>query len=112
MKYYYEKPSEYSGAGEVYICDHVLFNRCTLFRKGSRGLIVIQEHYNNKTKARWWGTVEPWLSEDIYMSEYFDDYFEENAGEKDENGYFPIVKLRKIMWAMRLKPLKKEPWES
>lgn len=112
MKYYYEKPDEWVGAGETYICDHVLFNRCTLFRKGNRGLAVIQERYNSKTKARWWGTIDPWLAADIYMSDSFNDYFEKNADVCDLNGLFPVVTLRKIMWALRMKPLRKEKWED
>ena len=111
MKYYYEKSNEWIGAGEIYTCEHPLFNRCTLFRKGNRGLAIVQEHYNNKTKARWWGTVDPWLAGDIYMSDGFEDYFDRNAKERDSNGLYPVMTVRKVMWALRMKPLKKEQWE-
>lgn len=50
MKYYYEKPEKWSGAGETYICDHVLFNRCTLIKRGGKGIILIQERYNEKPR--------------------------------------------------------------
>ena len=112
MKYYYEKPEKWIDAGEIYFCDHVLFNRCTLFLKGARGLAIVQEHYNKKTKARWWGTVDPWLAGDIYCSDGFDEYFNETAAEKDENGFYPVIPVRKIMWALRMKPLRKEKWEN
>ena len=112
MKYYYEKPNDWIGAGETYLCDHALFNRCTLFRQGNRALIVVQEHYNNKTKARWWGTVDPWLAGDIYFSPGFNEFFEKHAAEQDENGFYPIVPVRKIMWSLRMKPLRKEKWEE
>ncbi len=112
MKYYYEKAKESGmGAGEIYICDHPLFNRGTLYKTGDRGLLVVQEHYNKKTKARWWGPVEPRLSYDIYVSPRFHALFEEKANVKDENGFYPAISVRKIMWALRMKPLKKEIWE-
>ena len=111
MKYYYEKPERWSGAGETYICDHVLFNRCTLIKRGGKGIILIQERYNEKTKARWWGTVDPWLSYDICAHENFPKFFNENASSPDENGIYPIFPVRKIMWSLRMKPLRQEKWE-
>lgn len=113
MKYYYE-PSDNAqvGAGEIYICDHPLFNKGTLFRIGSKGLIIVQEHYNKKTKARWWGPVVPWLSYDIYTNSNFASFFEKTASECDENGLFPVISVRKVMWALRMKPLRKELWEN
>ena len=112
MKYYYEKPSEWVSAGKVYACDHPLYNRCTLYLEDERGLAVIQERYNENTKARWWSAVDPWLAGEIYFSNNFHDYFEQAAGEPDENGLYPTVTVRKIMWALRMKPLKKELWEN
>lgn len=113
MKYYY-KPSidAKSGAGETYICDHPLFSRATLFKSDNRGLLIVQEHYNKKTKARLWGPVVPWLSYDIYTNINFEKFFDKNATEADENGLFPIFPIRKVMWALRMKPLQREAWES
>lgn len=112
MKYYYE-PSEGSyGAGETYICDHPLYNRCTLFRQGWLGLAVIQEHYDERSKARQWGPIAPRLAYDIYINANFMNYFAENASEADEKGVYPTVPVRKIMWALRMKPLKRENWEK
>lgn len=112
MKYFYQKPETWDSAGETYICDHPMYNRCTLFRDGERGLAVIQEHFNNKTKARWWGTVDPWLAGDLYFHSGFKKFFDENAGRIDENGLYPTITVRKIMWALRMKPLPKEYWET
>ena len=112
MKYYYEKPETWTNTGQTYICDHPLYNRCTLFTKGKKGLAVIQEHFNEKTKARWWGTIEPWLASDIYNNGNFNGYFQENAKTANENGLYPTVTVRKIMWALRMKPLRKEYWEE
>lgn len=111
MKYYYEKPESWSQAGQIYICDHPLYNRCTLFKKGKKGIAVIQEHFNPITKARWWGTIEPWIASDIYLNDNFNRFFEENARE-EENGLYPSFPVRKVMWALRMKPLQKEYWES
>lgn len=51
MKYYYEKPETWDNVGQTYICDHLLYNRCTLFKKGKKGLAVIQEHFNKKKQG-------------------------------------------------------------
>lgn len=112
MKYYYEKQNDWTGAGETYICNHPMFVRATLFRRGEKGLLIIQEHFNEKSKARWWGIVEPWVAGDIYQNENFSELFERNAGKKDENGLYPVMKLRTVMWKLRMKPLKKAYWET
>lgn len=112
MKYYYEKPEEWVSAGYICTCDHPLFNRCTVFQNGSYGLCIVQEYFNEKTKVRWWSAVEPWLAGDIYLNPNFKDFFKENAAEKDENRLFPIFSVRKVMWALRMKPLKKAYWED
>lgn len=112
MKYYYEKPKEWVSAGSVYQCNHPLFNRCTLFQNGTFGLCVVQEHFNEKTKARWWGSIDPWLACDIYFHEDFHEIFEEYAAEMDENGLYPVIQVRKLMWMLRMKPLRKEFWEK
>ena len=114
MKYYYEKPEKWVGAGKVYSCDHPLYNQCTLFQSnnGEVGLAVIQEKYNKKTKARWWSSIEPWLAGDIYLNKGFEMYFIDHAKKADSNGLYPTIPVRQIMWALRMKPLRKEPWED
>ena len=112
MKYYTYQPDNWVGAGEIYICDHPMYNRCTLFRTGERGLAVIQEHFNKNTKARWWGSIEPWLAGEICMSACFTAYLDKNAEEPDERGLYPTVPVRKLMWSLRMKPLRKAYWEN
>ena len=112
MKYYYEKPNNWLGAGETYVCKHPRYSRCTLFTDGEIGLAVIQEHFDETTKMRWWGSVEPWLAGDIYFHPDFQDFFIENAAEVNDRGLYPTFTVRKIMWALRMKPLKKEYWEE
>lgn len=36
--------------GERYICNHPVYDRCTLFKIGDRGLAVIQQRFNAETK--------------------------------------------------------------
>lgn len=37
---------------------------------------------------------------------------DEHAGEPDENGIYPTVDVRKLMWALKMKPLTKNDWEK
>ena len=44
MRYHYQKPDIYlSMYGELYICNHPVYDRCTLFTIGNKGLAVIQQ---------------------------------------------------------------------
>ena len=52
MRYHFEKPPIYlSMYGQCYICDHPVYNSCTLFLEESRGLAVIQQRFDPGTKA-------------------------------------------------------------
>ena len=112
MKYFYKRPDKWIGVGILYRCDHPMYNSCTLFKIEERGLAIIQERFNEKTKARWWSAVDPWLASDIYFSPGFRDLFDKYAGMTDKNGLYPTIQVRKAMWELRLKPLKKEFWEE
>ena len=112
MKYYYEKPEVWVGAGKTYSCNHRFYNTCTLFCDDEKGLAIVQERFNKETKARWWGPVDPWLAGDIFLHPEFNEFFEENAAEPTATGLYPTFPVRKIMWALRMKPLRKEFWEE
>ena len=112
MKYYYEKPENWIGAGKVYICDHTMYRQCTLFQSGNVGLAIIQERYDPEKKVRWWSYIDPWLAGDIFLNKKFEGYFVDHARQADERGIFPTYKVREVMWALRMKPLKKEYWEE
>lgn len=112
MRYHYEKPEIYlSMYGERYICDHPVYNSCTLFRVGKKGLAVIQQRYNPDTKCTSWTEVDAWLTDDLYLHPKFQEYFEARAKESVDN-LFPTVTIRQIMWAFKMKPLPKQPWET
>lgn len=112
MRYHYEKPSIYlSMYGSTYSCDHTIYSKCTLYQIGTKGLAVIQQRYDEKTKRTWWAEIDPWLTDDIYLHPRFAEYFNERAKEVTD-GLYPTVTVRQIMWALKMKPLPKERWET
>jgi len=112
MRYHYEKPSIYlTSYGELYIYDHPVYSRCTLYKIGDRGLAVIQQRHNPETKHTWWGQIDPWLTDDLYMHPRFKRYFDERSGEPVD-GLYPTVTIRQIMWALKMKPIPRERWET
>lgn len=112
MRYHYEKPEIYlSLYGERYICDHPAYNACTLFKDDERGLAVIQQRFDAETKSTYWTEVDAWLTDDLYLHPKFQEYFEARA-KKGTDGLYPTVTVRQIMWAFKMKPLPKQPWET
>lgn len=97
--------------GELYLCDHPIYNKCTLFREKSIGLAIIQQRFDSNTKRTWWGEIDPWLVDELYLNPNFYEFFKQRA-EKEVNGLYPTVTIRQIMWALRMKPLQKERWET
>lgn len=112
MRYHYEKPSIYlSMYGTAYVCDHPVYHKCTLFQIGVKGLAVIQQRYDADSKHTWWGELDPWLTDDLYLHPKFKSYFDERSGECIDNLY-PTVTIRQMMWALKMKPLPRERWET
>lgn len=72
MRYHYEKPSIYlSMYGASYSCSHPVYSKCTLFKINDKGLAVIQQRYDPDTKKTWWGELDPWLTDDLYLHPRF-----------------------------------------
>ena len=112
MRYHYGKPAIYlSMYGECYICNHPVYDCCTLFKIGEKGLAVIQQRFDSEKKSTWWSEVDPWLTDELYLHPHFKSYFDERAGVC-KDGLYPTVTVRQIMWALRMKPLPKEKWET
>ena len=112
MRYHYEKPSiYYSIYGDTYECDHPVYSKCTLYLIDKRGLAVIQQRYDPDTKQTWWGEIVPWLTDDLYLHSKFREFFDARSGECTD-GLYPTVTLRQIMWALKMKPVAKERWET
>ena len=97
MRYHYEKPVIYlSKYGRTYICDHPVYNACTLFEIDGRGLAVIQQRYDTETKKTWWGQIDPWLTDTIYLHPKFHEYFETRS-DSNTDGLYPTVTVRQLM---------------
>ena len=112
MRYHYEKPKQYSSAfGISYNCSHPVYDKCTLFKIGRKGLAVIQQRHDPATKKSWWDEIDPWLISELYLHMKFKKFFDERAGEPVDDIY-PTVSIRQIMWALKIKPLPKERWET
>lgn len=112
MRYHYEKPALYvSMYGTTYTCDHPVYNSCTLFQIDNKGLAVIQQRYDKETKQTRWTEIDPWLTDDIYLHPKFKDVFDIRSGECID-GHYPTITIRQLMWALKLKPLPKDRWET
>lgn len=113
MRSSYKPPDEYAVRTDtVYRCNHPYYNSCTLLKMDDKGLAVIQQRFNKRYKWTWWGPIDPWLVDDIVENSRFSNFFLEHSGCKDENGLYPTITVRKLMWALRMKPLTKEIWET
>lgn len=113
MRYHYEKPNFFSKMyGVVYECNHPVYSKCTLYKIGDRGLAVIQQHYDSKMKITWWENIDPWLTDELYLHPNFKEFFEKRSSKVDKNGFYPTVTIRQIMWALKMKPLPKQRWET
>ena len=76
-----------------------------------KGLAVIQQRYNSSNKTTYWEEIDPWLPDVISLHKNFSEYFNERSGYCD-NGLYPTVTIRQIMWALKIKPIPRERWET
>lgn len=112
MRYHYEKPALYTSMyGAIHNCDHPAYDQCTLFKMDNRGLAVIQQRFDSIMKRTWWSAIDPWLTDALYLHPKFKALFDERSGEAMD-GVYPTITIRQIMWALKMKPLPKERWET
>lgn len=112
MRYFFEKPEKYSRMyGQLYVCDHPVYSRCTLYLIGKKGLAVIQQRYVSETKSTYWTEIDPYLVDALYLHSGFKQFFDDRSGECID-GIYPTVTVRQIMWALKMKPIKRERWET
>lgn len=112
MRYHYNKPKYYTAAlARTHKCNHPVYSECTLYAETGKGLAVIQQRYDSVHKYTWWSTIDPWLIDDIYTNVNFKEYFDKTA-DYPQDGIYPTVTVRQLMWALKMKPLKKEKWET
>lgn len=112
MRYFYEAPLIWrSRYGERESCDHPVYDECTLYEIGDRGLAVIQQRFDPESKSTRWGGIDPCVVDDLYLRPGFKAYFDANAGPPEE-GLWPTVTVRQLMWALRAKPIRRQRWET
>ena len=97
--------------GDTYICNHPVYSRCTLFEADGKGLAIIQQRFDDNRKNTWWGEIDPWLTDALYLHPRFKEFFDKRAGACTD-GLYPTVTIRQIMWALKIKPLPKQRWET
>ena len=88
-----------------------MYDVCILFKIGKKGLAVIQQRYRQETKHTYWSEIDPWLTDTIYLHPKFKTFFDERAMEP-ENNLYPTVSIRQLMWALKMKPILRERWET
>ena len=112
MRYHYEKPTIYlSKYGNTYLCDHPVYSKATLFKIEEKGLCVVQQRFDRDTKKTWWSEIDPWLTDPLYLHPRFKTFFDDRAKEWTD-GLYPTVTIRQIMWALKMKPIPRERWET
>ena len=75
-----DQPQEWTNYyGSVYRCNHPVYRVCTLYKERSKGLCVIQQRYNEESKATYWSAIDPWLTDKIYLHDGFKEYFDSHA---------------------------------
>lgn len=113
MRYHYEKPLHWRRIhGITHRVRHPLFDRCTVFREKRVGFAVIQQRFDPETKRTYWTEIDPWLCDEIFESPEYEYFFHKNARLPDENECYPTFPIRMVMHAMKLKPMKRERWET
>lgn len=112
MRYHYEKPTIFlSTYGCTYKCNHPVYDECTLFTIDDKGLAVIQQRTDPDSKHTWWGAIDPWITDELYLHEKFKEFFD-NRAKTCRDGLYPTVTVRQIMWYLRMKPIPRERWET
>lgn len=92
MRYHFTKPEIYiSIYGKRYICDHPVYNSCTLYEMDGKGLAVIQQRYDLDTKSTWWSEVDPWITDSLYLHPDFREYFGKRSGPCTDGLYEEVA---------------------
>lgn len=113
MRYFIEKPVDATDHS-IYFekLDHPLYNSCRLYKiNETMGLAIVQKRFNPKLKVFFYNAPDSWIMDEVIKHPGFADYVFEHAANPDGDIY-PTVTIRQVMYALKMKPLKKEPWES
>lgn len=93
------------------MCNHPAYKSATLFKISNKGLCAVQQYFNPVTKCTYWGPIARWLNDKLYLHDGFKKFFDARA-DIVHDGFYPTVTIRQIMWALKMKPLKRERWET
>lgn len=88
---------------------HPLYTAYTKFSDGGKSFGAIQQRYNETLHCTWWGPIDKDLIDKILDSPYFDEFWEDTARS---SGLDHVIEIRRIMWALHMKPLPRELWET
>lgn len=72
---------------------------------------MIQQRFDDDLKSTWWSEIDPWLTDVLYLHSKFKEYFDERA-DTPTDGLYPTVTIRQMMWALKMKPMRRERWET
>lgn len=109
MRYFYEESKINTPIfGKVYANENSLYRSSTLYFEKGRGLCVVRLRFDENSKSFYFSHLEYSLANNIYLSDGFKEYFNSHARKYP----YPVVNVRKIMWALRMKPLRKEFYEE
>lgn len=61
--------------------------------------------------STYWAEVDSWLTDSLYLHPKFKEYFDSRSGECTD-GLYPTVTIRQIMWALKMKPIQRQRWET
>jgi hypothetical protein len=111
MRYHYETKRGRGSYGVTYLCDHPVYDRCTLYVINGIGLAVVQQRFDRRTKKTWWDAIDSSLIDDLYLHKAFYPVFLQYA-KRPVSHLYPTLTIRQLMWALRMKPLPREPWET
>ncbi|MFI3173923.1 MAG: hypothetical protein R3Y53_01825 [Bacillota bacterium] len=112
VRYHYQKPTQYQSVyGQLYTCDHPVYDTCTLYQIQNKGLAVIQQRFDSVCKRTWWTEIDAHLTDVIYLHPKFKAYFDERS-DICRDGFYPTVTVRQLMWALKMKPIRRERWET
>ena len=112
MRYYTERPDG-AKPHSIYFqrSSHPLYNSCRLCRiSDEEGLAIVQLRFNPNLKVFWYDAPDSWIMDELLKHPGFSNYVFEHADECKDDVY-PTVTVRQVMYALKMKPLKKEWWE-
>jgi len=111
MKYFYTSHNSIQVFGQTYTNKGSLYRDTTLYLMRGKGLCVIQQRFDPDTKSFWWGHIDADLANAIFVHPDFIEFFKTHATCTDAEGGYFTINVRKLMWALRMKPLPKQYWE-